>query len=75
MSAMESRVEALEVKAAFLEHTLAELDDLVRQTLDQLVEIRRELGTLRAEVKQGDAEAGEKHEPPPHHIRPTWAVD
>lgn len=46
---MEDRVEALEVKVAFQEHTITQLDEVVRQLADELERVRRELTELREE--------------------------
>ena len=62
---MQERITELEVKVAFQEHQLSELDGVI-QTL------RSELDALRRDVKeileQGEvSESGDPHQPPPHY--------
>ncbi len=64
------RLENLEVRMAYLEHMLGELDSVIRQTADELVNVRVVVEALR---KQAEVESGEtKHlgleaEKPPHY--------
>lgn len=62
---MESRVEALEVKVAFQEHLLAELDEVLRAQRDELDAVRRELREVRAQVSQLSPDPEDA--PPPHY--------
>lgn len=48
---MESRFENLEVKVAFLEKSLEELDEVVRDLSDELAESRSEIKWLRERVE------------------------
>jgi len=56
------RIEAIEARVAWLEKSLAELDEVLRATADELVRMRRDLEALR-----DDAVAGTDHEKPPHY--------
>ena len=68
--------EALEVKLAFLEHHLAELDGVVRRLHDQVDQLTLDLRQIREERRpdrenEGSITVGEDgslpHEPPPHY--------
>ncbi len=41
------RLEQLEVKVAFVEHTVAQLDEVLRQMRDQLEVMQRDIVSLR----------------------------
>ena len=47
---METRFENLEVKVAFLEESLEQLDDVVRGLSQELVDSRKEIKWLREKV-------------------------
>lgn len=66
----EQRLEDLEVKVAYLEHQLAELDGLVRELYAANAELRRELGGLKEEREEGSltfGEGGAGFDKPPHY--------
>lgn len=58
------RMEAVEVKAAFLEHTVAELDEVIRELFDRIGRLERDVTELREErMEMGDRPG----ETPPHY--------
>lgn len=59
---MDDRVERLEVKVAFQEHELAQLDEVIQRLHAELDELRREIGTVKAQV--------DKLEPSPENAKP-----
>jgi len=64
------RLEDLEVRMAYLEHLLGELDSVIRQTADELVNVRMVVEALRkqAEVESGQTKhMGLEDEKPPHY--------
>ena len=61
---MESRIEAVEVKIAYLEHHLLTLDELVRALNAELQLFRLELRDLRDSLPD---EEKAPNEPPPHY--------
>jgi uncharacterized coiled-coil protein SlyX len=67
------RVTNLEVRLAFLEHTLTQLDDVVRETADENVRLRRMMTELRQRVEQAadpgaaDGTTDLEYERPPHY--------
>lgn len=66
---MERRLEDLEVKLAFVERHLEELDQLVRGTLDAMDALRREVKTIRDQKDVVSARGPLEEEVPPHHDR------
>lgn len=63
---MERRVEDLEVKIAFLESTIDDLNDVLRTFADRVVKLESELKTLRETLDlERNVEGG--HQPPPHY--------
>lgn len=58
------RIEDLEVKVAFQEKGLADLDEVVRRLRDEVEALRTEVDALRAAVRPGAAETVD--EKPPH---------
>ena len=62
---MEERVTELEIKAAYLERMLGELDAVVRTMSDELDLLRREVARLRA-VDDAHSEVP-LNEKPPHY--------
>lgn len=64
---MEQRIDDLEVRYAFQEDTVRQLDDVVRQLGDEVRALRREVQELRAqlaEAPQGQANKLEDEKPP-----------
>lgn len=56
------RIDAIEARLAWLEKSLAELDEVVRATADGMRRLRGELDSMR-----DDAVAGTDFEKPPHY--------
>lgn len=65
----ERRFEDLEVKVAFLEHHLAELDGVLRVQADRIAALQAELVALREDRSWTSARGGLAEEVPPHHER------
>ena len=65
------RITDLEVRIAFLEKSLVELDDVVREVADHLQSTRSALQELREQVNRGDDGQARPHslveERPPHY--------
>jgi uncharacterized coiled-coil protein SlyX len=66
---MPERIEDIEVKVAFLEHLVADLDDLVRRQHARIDDLERDLRELRGEVGAAAVRGGPEDERPPHHDR------
>lgn len=56
------RIDAIEARLAWLEKSLAELDEVVRATADEMRRLRGELDAMR-----DDTVAGTDFEKPPHY--------
>jgi uncharacterized coiled-coil protein SlyX len=61
------RLEDLEVKLAFQDKLIRELDALVRTFGDRLDKTSRELEQLKQTVRSPEATLGPANEPPPHY--------
>lgn len=61
----DARIMDLEVKLAFQEHTIAELDDVLRALVDRVEALERELEAVREEHR--NAQAPFVNEKPPHY--------
>ncbi len=61
------RVEDLEVKLAFQDRLIRELDALVRTFGDRLDEALREIEQLKQSVRSPERTLGPANEPPPHY--------
>lgn len=57
----------LEVKLAFQDRQVRQLDALVRQYIDRLEKAERELRELREALRSPQGELGSASEPPPHY--------
>ena len=65
---MEDRVENLEIKLAYQERLIGELDSLVRTFGAKLDEVLRELKALKEGVRTGgEPQLGPASEKPPHY--------
>ena len=67
MSDDSERIEDLEVKLAFQDKLIRELDALVRTFGDRLDKTERELKQLRDAVRSPETALGPANEPPPHY--------
>jgi uncharacterized coiled-coil protein SlyX len=70
LTALTSRLEDLEVRYAYLERLMADLDAVVRQTADEMVGVKQVLLALKARVEAEDdlVEKGSlEQERPPHY--------
>ncbi len=62
---MQERITELEVKVAFQEHQLSELDGVIQTLRNELDQLRHEVKEIR---EQADApESEDAHQPPPHY--------
>jgi uncharacterized coiled-coil protein SlyX len=66
---LDERFTDLEVKVAFLEHHVAQLDELVRVALTGLERMESELSGLREQLTEGAKLGSPEEEVPPHHVR------
>jgi uncharacterized coiled-coil protein SlyX len=70
LQALEARLEDLEVRYAYLERLIADLDSVVRQTADEMAGVKSVVRTLkeRAEAEDSLVEKGTpQQERPPHY--------
>ena len=67
----ERRVEELEIKVAYLERNLTELDDVVRELADENARLVREVKQLAERVAAAAGQGGdvdpERYQVPPHY--------
>jgi SlyX protein len=66
----EERLEALEIKASFVEDAVDKLDQIIvrqQQTIDALVAQLRSLRELAASQSEGSAQRHPRDELPPHY--------
>jgi uncharacterized coiled-coil protein SlyX len=61
------RIEDLEVKLAFQDKLIRELDALVRTFGDRLDETQRKLDELTQSIRSPEVPMGPANEPPPHY--------
>jgi uncharacterized coiled-coil protein SlyX len=61
---MQKRVEELEVKIAFQEHTMAQLDEVVRELRAEVDSLRHELREIREQATVGEEDPDQR---PPHY--------
>jgi uncharacterized coiled-coil protein SlyX len=64
---IEERCEDLEIKLAFQDKLVRELDELVRALAERLVAAERELKTLKDAIVSPANPLGGANEPPPHY--------
>lgn len=67
MDSPDERIEDLEVKLAFQDKLIRELDALVRHFGDRLDETARELKQLKESLRSPENPMGPANEPPPHY--------
>ena len=61
------RIVELEIKLAYQDHVIRELDALVRAFGERLDRAERELKTLKDSLISPAVPLGPQHEPPPHY--------
>ena len=66
---LDERFTNLEVKVAFLEHHVEQLDELVRVALTRLEKMESEIKGLREQLAEGAKLGSPEEEVPPHHVR------
>jgi SlyX protein len=64
---MDDRLDELEIKLAYQEKLIRELDALVRSFGDKLDETTRELRELKQAMRSPPGTTGPANEPPPHY--------
>jgi SlyX protein len=65
---MDERIDDLEIKLAYQERLISELDALVRSFGTKLDEAMRELASLKESLRTGgEPTLGPTNEPPPHY--------
>lgn len=64
---MSERVVELEVRVAYQERLIAELDEVVRAFADRVQALEREVARLRETVLHQPDPVGPPDEPPPHY--------
>ena len=66
---MESRIVELETRLAFQEHTLQELNSVVTRQQQEILQLTREIESLKAQIRAlaPALVAGHGDEPPPPH--------
>jgi uncharacterized coiled-coil protein SlyX len=67
VDSVDERVLDLEVRIAYQDRLVRELDALVRQFADRLDKAERELETLKQSLVSPEGGIGPGHEPPPHY--------
>lgn len=61
------RIEDQEVRLAFQDRLIRELDALVREFGDRLDKLQRELDQLKQSIRSPETPMGPANEPPPHY--------
>lgn len=64
---MSERIVELEVRVAYQERMIAELDEVVRAFADRVQVLEREIAQLRETVLNQPDAVGPPDEPPPHY--------
>jgi uncharacterized coiled-coil protein SlyX len=64
---LQERLEDLEVKLAFQDRLIRDLDALVRTFGDKLDKTNRELEALKQSIRSPETPMGPANEPPPHY--------
>mgnify|MGYP000385925135 CR=1 FL=1 len=69
MTTEDPRLEAMEVKLAYLEHALAQLDEVVRELADDNLRLKREVVELRERLASGSGPEmdPDRYQVPPHY--------
>jgi len=61
------RLEELEIKIAFQDKVIADLDTLVRQLGDRITDLTRELKQIKEAIRSPELPMGAPNEKPPHY--------
>ena len=64
---IEERCEDLEIKLAFQDKLVRDLDELVRALAERLAGAERELAALKEALRSPEPVLGASNEPPPHY--------
>lgn len=64
---IEERCDDLEIKLAFQDKLVRELDELVRALGDRLTAAERELKTMKEAIRSPEVPLGTPNDPPPHY--------
>jgi uncharacterized coiled-coil protein SlyX len=62
---VQKRIDDLEVKVAFQEHLLAQLDEVLQTMRDEIDDLRRELGDAKSQLAA--LAPAPENVPPPHY--------
>lgn len=66
---MSDRVTELEIKVAFLENHLGELDRIIQELMTRLERAERDVREIREERNAASTLGTPEEEVPPHHVR------
>ncbi|MCH9683477.1 MAG: SlyX family protein [Deltaproteobacteria bacterium] len=64
---MEDRIVELEVRVAYQDKIIADLDDVLRVFTARIEQLQREVAELKRTVKDGTPSIGGANEKPPHY--------
>lgn len=64
---MEERIVELEVRLAYQDKIIADLDEVVQSFASRVEQLERELELLKETVKEGVPDVGPQDEKPPHY--------
>ncbi len=64
---MEDRIVELEVRVAYQDKVIADLDDVLQAFTHRVEQLQRELAELKQAVKEGPSAVGPQDEKPPHY--------
>jgi len=64
---MDDRIVELEVRAAYQEKTIADLDEVIRAFTERVTLLEREVRLLKETMKAGAPDVGPQDEKPPHY--------
>ena len=67
MLRMDERIIELEVRLAYQDRIISDLDEVVRAFSERVVKLERELVVLKETVERGAPEVGPQDEKPPHY--------
>lgn len=64
---MDDRIVELEVRAAYQDKTISDLDEVIRAFAERVILLERELQLLKETMKTGIPDVGPQDEKPPHY--------